>query len=142
MHRTMLASSIEELEIAFQRKGDDISFVEKLLYELNHRSTKRARTLKALATRAYQARIAASEQSESEGAGGDEPEFLRGAKLTLHVAQAPLSEGDRGVAILSNDVLHETTFAGSESKEMVNYILVSLMFPPCPNLTKEPRRLI
>ena len=62
-------------------------------------------------------------------AGDDEPEFLRGAKLTLHVAQAPLSEGDRGVAILSNDVLHEITFAGSESKEMVNYIFGDIDVP-------------
>lgn len=62
-------------------------------------------------------------------AGDNESEFLRGAKLALHVAQAPLLEGDRGVAILSNDVLHETTFAGSESKEMVNYIFGEIDVP-------------
>ena len=61
-----------------------------------------------------------------------EPEFLRGATLILHVAQAPLSESDRGVAILSNDILHETTFAGSESKEMVNYVFGEIDVPALP----------
>jgi len=41
-------------------------FVKKLLHELNHRSTKRSRMLKALAAHAYQAQIAINERSETE----------------------------------------------------------------------------
>lgn len=62
----MLESSIQELDLAFRERNDDVSFVKRLLHELNHRSTKRARTLKALATRAYQARTATSEEWESK----------------------------------------------------------------------------
>lgn len=68
-------------------------------------------------------------RTEYFAAPDDKSEFLRGAQLMLHVAQAPLSEGDRGVAILSNDVLHETTLAGSKSKEMVNYIFGEIDVP-------------
>ncbi|MFO0722859.1 MAG: ATP-binding protein [Myxococcota bacterium] len=42
--------------------------------------------------------------------------------LTLKVAAAPLSEDQRGVAIYSNGVWHESTLAGSEGKEMSSYI--------------------
>jgi hypothetical protein len=47
---------------------------------------------------------------------------LGSSELTLHVSKAPLLEDDRGVAILSNGTLHETTLGTARGKPMSQYI--------------------
>lgn len=55
-------------------------------------------------------------------AGENEHPSIRGAKLTVKVAKSPLGALDRGIEVLSNGVLHQVTLAGSETKEMAQYI--------------------
>src|SRR5262249_37316648 len=47
---------------------------------------------------------------------------LADAELIIKVAKSPLDEDFRGVSIFSKGVLHETTLAGSEGREMSQYI--------------------
>lgn len=54
---------------------------------------------------------------------------LAGCKLTLHVSKAPLVEEDRGVAILSNDTLHEVTLGTARGKPMSQYIFGEVDVP-------------
>jgi len=42
--------------------------------------------------------------------------------LVIKVAKAPVEEDLRGVSIFSNGIWHETTLAGSEGREMANYL--------------------
>jgi len=49
--------------------------------------------------------------------------------LSLKVAKAPLDEELRGVSIYANGVWHETTLAGSEGREMSQYIFGDLDVP-------------
>ena len=51
------------------------------------------------------------------------------ASLTLQVAATPLTDDERGVAIYSNSVWHETTLAGADGKEMANYIFGNIDVP-------------
>ncbi len=56
-------------------------------------------------------------------------ELLGSVHLTLKVAKAPLDEEARGVSIYSNGVWHETTLAGSEGREMAQYIFGEIDVP-------------
>jgi hypothetical protein len=56
-------------------------------------------------------------------------EKLRTVELVLKVAKAPIEEDLRGVSIFSNGVWHETTLAGSEGKEMANYLFGEIEVP-------------
>jgi histidine kinase/DNA gyrase B/HSP90-like ATPase len=49
--------------------------------------------------------------------------------LVLNVAAAPLSENERGISIFSKGVWHETTLAGSEGREMSNFIFGEIDIP-------------
>ena len=49
--------------------------------------------------------------------------------LTISVAKAPLESDLRGVAIFSNGVWHQTTLAGSDNKEMAQYIFGEIDVP-------------
>ena len=51
------------------------------------------------------------------------------AELVIKVAKAPVEEDTRGVSIFSNGVWHETTLAGSEGKEMSNYLWGEIEVP-------------
>ncbi|HEY0625717.1 MAG TPA: ATP-binding protein [Allosphingosinicella sp.] len=59
----------------------------------------------------------------------DEFEHLEGCELVLHVSKAPLLEEDRGVAILANGTLHETTLGTAKGKPMSQYIFGELEVP-------------
>ena len=54
---------------------------------------------------------------------------LGDVELILKVAKAPLDEDLRGVSIYSNGVMHETTLAGSEGREMAQYIFGEIDVP-------------
>lgn len=56
-------------------------------------------------------------------------EQLGDAVLSLKVAKAPLDEELRGVSIYANGVWHETTLAGSEGREMSQYLFGDLDVP-------------
>jgi hypothetical protein len=60
---------------------------------------------------------------------GDEFELLRGCQLILHVSKAPLVEDDRGVAILANGTMHETTLGTARGKPMSQYIFGEIDVP-------------
>lgn len=62
-------------------------------------------------------------------ASDSDPDCVRGSKLILHVAKAPLPEEDRGVAVLANGVLHTVTLAGAERKEFSSYIFGEIDVP-------------
>jgi len=49
--------------------------------------------------------------------------------LILRVAGTPLSEDERGVSIFSKGAWHETTLAGSEGRDMANFIFGELDVP-------------
>jgi histidine kinase/DNA gyrase B/HSP90-like ATPase len=49
-------------------------------------------------------------------------ELLGEAELVIKVSKTPLDEDLRGVSVYSNGVWHETTMAGSEGREMSQYI--------------------
>jgi len=51
---------------------------------------------------------------------------LGDVELSLKVAKAPLDEDLRGVSLFANGVWHETTLAGSEGREMSQYIFGEL----------------
>lgn len=50
-------------------------------------------------------------------------------ELVIKISKTPLDDEQQGIAILSNGVWHETTLAGSERKEMANYIFGDLDVP-------------
>jgi len=54
---------------------------------------------------------------------------LSGVRLFLNAAKVPLPEADRGVAILSGGVLHDTTLAGAERRDFSNYIFGEIDVP-------------
>jgi hypothetical protein len=60
---------------------------------------------------------------------GEFSDKLGADELVLKIAKAPIEEDLRGVSIFSNGVWHETTLAGSESKEMANYIFGEFEVP-------------
>ncbi len=60
---------------------------------------------------------------------GDLRTRLGDVQLTLKVSMAPLDEDLRGVSILANGVWHDTTLAGSEGREMSQYIFGEIDVP-------------
>jgi hypothetical protein len=60
---------------------------------------------------------------------GEAKRRLGNAELVLRVAKAPLDEDLRGVSVFSNGVWHETTLAGSEGREMAQYIFGEIDVP-------------
>ena len=64
---------------------------------------------------------------------------LGDVELTLKVAKAPLDEDLRGVSIYSNGVMHETTLAGSEGREMAQYIFGEIDVPRLDDDTSPMR---
>jgi hypothetical protein len=67
-----------------------------------------------------------TETIECEGEAGAK---LGKCTLILQVAASPLSEDERGVSIFSKSVWHETTLAGSENREMANFIFGEIDVP-------------
>jgi hypothetical protein len=60
---------------------------------------------------------------------GESCRLLGDVELVLKIAKAPLEEDLRGVSIFSKGVWHETTLAGSEGREMAQYIFGELDVP-------------
>jgi hypothetical protein len=56
------------------------------------------------------------------GPEGEAKDRLGDVELMIKVSKAPLEPDLRGISIFSNGVWHETTLAGSENKEMAQYI--------------------
>ena len=56
-------------------------------------------------------------------------DVLGDVELVIKVSKAPLEQDLRGISIFSNGVWHETTFAGSENKEMAHYIFGEIEVP-------------
>jgi len=61
--------------------------------------------------------------------GNATAETLGNVELTIKIARAPLEEDLRGVAIYANNVWMETTLAGSENREMSQYIFGEIDVP-------------
>lgn len=59
-------------------------------------------------------------------------------ELTIKAAKAPLEEDQRGVSIYANGVWYETTLAGSENKEMAQYIFGEIDVPRLDEDTSHP----
>lgn len=62
-------------------------------------------------------------------AEGAEKDVLGDAELVIKVSKAPLEQDLRGISIFANGVWHETTLAGSENKEMAQYIFGEIEVP-------------
>jgi hypothetical protein len=62
-------------------------------------------------------------------AEGETTEILGDVELIIKVSKKPLEEELRGVSIFSNNVLYETTLAGSEGREMAHYIFGEIDVP-------------
>ena len=60
---------------------------------------------------------------------GAAKEALGDAELVIKVSKRPLESDLRGISIFANGVWHETTLAGSENKEMAQYIFVEVEVP-------------
>ena len=50
-------------------------------------------------------------------------------ELVIKVSKAPLEEDSRGISVFSNGVWHETTLAGSEGREMSQFIFGEIDVP-------------
>lgn len=55
--------------------------------------------------------------------------MLGDTELVIKVSKAPLDEESRGISIFSNGVWHETTLAGSEGREMSQFIFGEVDVP-------------
>jgi hypothetical protein len=62
-------------------------------------------------------------------AEGAEKDVLGDVELVIKVSKAPLEQDLRGISIFANGVWHETTLAGSENKEMAQYIFGEIEVP-------------
>src|SRR5438477_2415128 len=62
-------------------------------------------------------------------AEGPTKDVLGDVELVIKVSKAPLEQDLRGISIFSNGVWHETTLAGSENREMAQYIFGELEVP-------------
>jgi hypothetical protein len=62
-------------------------------------------------------------------AEGKTKDILGDVELVIKVSKAPLEQDLRGISIFSNGVWHETTLAGSENKEMAQYIFGEVDVP-------------
>lgn len=63
--------------------------------------------------------VAREQRFRAEGTTKD---VLGDVELVIRVSKAPLEQDLRGISIFANGVWHETTLAGSENKEMAQYI--------------------
>ena len=70
--------------------------------------------------------IAAEHRFTPEGLSAAE---LGDVELVVKVSKSPLEEDLRGISIFSNGVWHETTLAGSEGREMAQYIFGEIDVP-------------
>ena len=70
--------------------------------------------------------VASEKKFRPEGSLRD---ILGEVELTVKVSRVPLEEDLRGVAIYSKGVWHETTLAGSEGREMCQYLFGELDVP-------------
>jgi anti-sigma regulatory factor (Ser/Thr protein kinase) len=68
-------------------------------------------------------------QTEVVAPDGELAKRLGKCTLELSVAGRPLFDTDRGVSIFSNGNWHETTLAGSEGREMANFIFGQIDIP-------------
>src|SRR5262249_38965397 len=59
----------------------------------------------------------------------DERAILGNVTLTVKAAQSALPEEQRGIAIYSKGVWHETTLAGAETREMSQYLFGEVDVP-------------
>jgi len=64
---------------------------------------------------------------------GDIQSKLGNVKLRVKVAKAPLDQDLRGIAIYANGVWYETTLAGSEGRDMSQYIFGEIDVPKLEN---------
>jgi hypothetical protein len=62
-------------------------------------------------------------------AEGAEKDVLGDVELVIKISKAPLEQDLRGISIFANGVWHETTLAGSENKEMAQYIFGEIEVP-------------
>lgn len=62
-------------------------------------------------------------------AEGPAANVLGDVELVVKVSKSPLEEDLRGISIFSNGVWHETTLAGSEGREMAQYIFGEIDVP-------------
>ncbi len=60
---------------------------------------------------------------------GQAHETIGNVELVLKVSKTPMDEDLRGVSIFSNGVWHQTTLAGSEGREMAQYIFGEIDVP-------------
>jgi histidine kinase/DNA gyrase B/HSP90-like ATPase len=60
---------------------------------------------------------------------GAEKDVLGDVDLVIKVSKAPLEQDLRGISIFANGVWHETTLAGSENKEMAQYVFGEIEVP-------------
>ena len=60
---------------------------------------------------------------------GNARQLLGDVELVIKVSKTPLDEDLRGVSVYSNGVWHETTMAGSEGREMSQYIFGEIDVP-------------
>ena len=79
--------------------------------------------------------VAREENFKPEGGFQD---TLGNVELTIKVSKAPLEEDLRGISIYANGVWYETTLAGSENKEMAQYIFGELDVPRLDEDTAHP----
>jgi hypothetical protein len=63
------------------------------------------------------------------GAEGATKDLLGEVELVIKVSKAPLEQDLRGISIFANGVWHETTLAGSENREMSQYIFGEIEVP-------------
>jgi Histidine kinase-, DNA gyrase B-, and HSP90-like ATPase len=62
-------------------------------------------------------------------ADDDVRDLLGNIEITIHTAKRALDEEERGIAICSKGVWHQTTLAGSERREMAQYIFGEVDVP-------------
>jgi hypothetical protein len=79
--------------------------------------------------------VAREEKFNTEGAFQS---TLGDVELTIKAAKAPLEEDQRGISIYANGVWYETTLAGSENKEMAQYIFGEIDVPRLDEDTSIP----
>lgn len=70
--------------------------------------------------------IASEDRFSSDGVNAA---LLGNVELVVKVSKSPLAEDLRGISVFSNGVWHETTLAGSEGREMAQYIFGEIDVP-------------
>lgn len=75
--------------------------------------------------------IEPSVRFEKEYLASDSPfaEQLSDATLRVAIAKAPLAREQQGIAVTSNGILYESTFAGQDKRQFTNYIFGNIDVP-------------